>query len=332
MTTARRQTARRERFPPFLRVAEKTYFTPPARTIPTLRLVAHGGTAFLVRKIFVATIAVMLAACGRPATRLQHARDLALAGHHKTALLEARAILLTLRDQQGEKVDAVRRGALKLAGDLCAVYLDDPRCAASEYRELVKRYPTASEAFEARERLGDLDMRIGDVKGAIEAWRDQVATAPGRPGADMAQLKISRALLDQGQFHDARAAASELQRRWPKSPLAAAAALLSASSYHLSGRHADAIAAYDSVERKYHGTQKGAEALFEKGNCLAELGNDDAAVKAYTAALPRHDSPDAVQFALERAERRLQRGSPVNPRNMAAVWDRGYAQRGASTQ
>ena len=108
-TTARRQTARRERFFPFLRVAEKTYLTPPARTIPTLRLVAHGGTAFLVRKIFVATIAVMLAACGRPATRLQHARDLALAGHHKTALLEARAILLTLRDQQGEKVVGATR-------------------------------------------------------------------------------------------------------------------------------------------------------------------------------------------------------------------------------
>src|SRR5205814_7326982 len=79
--------------------------------------------------------ALLLAACGRPAARLQHARDLALAGHHKTALLEARAILLTLRDEQGEKVDAVRRGALKLAGDLCAVYLDDPRCAAVEYRE-----------------------------------------------------------------------------------------------------------------------------------------------------------------------------------------------------
>src|SRR5256714_9979218 len=110
---------------------------------------------------------------GGPAARLQHARDLALSGHHKTALLEARAILLTLRDQQGEKVDAVRRGALKLAGDLCAVYLDDPRCAASEYRELVKRYPTASEAFEARERLGDLDMRIGDVKGGLQALRGQ---------------------------------------------------------------------------------------------------------------------------------------------------------------
>src|SRR5437762_13508691 len=151
--------ARRERALPFLRVLEKTYSAPPARTIPTLRLVSRGGTELLVtRKIFLATIAVLLAACGRPATRLQHARDLALAGHHKTALLEARAILLTLRDEQGEKVDAVRRGALKLAGDLCAVYLDDPRCAAVEYRELVKRYPMASEAFEARERLGDLDM------------------------------------------------------------------------------------------------------------------------------------------------------------------------------
>src|SRR3989449_8698538 len=121
--------------------------------------------------------ALLLAACGRPAARLQHARDLALAGHHKTALLEARAILLTLRDEQGEKVDAVRRGALKLAGDLCAVYLDDPRCAAAEYREPVKRYPTASEAFEARERLGDRYVRIGDGKWALSAWSAQGSTA-----------------------------------------------------------------------------------------------------------------------------------------------------------
>ena len=240
-------------------------------------------------------------------------------------------MLLTLGDARTASADSVRRGALKLAGDLCALHLDDPRCAAREYRELVKRYPTAPEAFEARERLGDLDLRIGDVRGALEAWRDQVATAPDRPGADAAQLKIARALLDRGEFHDSRAAAAELQSRWPKSPLAAAAALLSASTYHVSGRHADAIAEYDRVEARYHGTQKGAEALFEKGNCLAELGDDDAAVKAYTDALPRHDSPDAVQFALERAERRLDRGRAVNPRNMAAVWDRGLAQRRAST-
>ena len=275
-------------------------------------------------------VLALACACGSASARLEQARDLALSGHHQTALLEARAILLQVRDQQGERTDQVRRGALKLAGDLCAVYLDDPRCAAHEYRELVKRYPTAPEAFEARERLGDLDVRIGDLRGAIEAWRDQVATAPDRTGADAAQLKIARALLEMGQFHDARAAAAEVQSRWPQSPLAAAAALLSASTYHLSGRHADAIAAYDQVERKYHGMKQGAEALFEKGNCLAEMGDDDAAVKAFTDALPRHDSPEAVQFALDRAEKRLQRGAAVNPHNMAAVWDRGYAQRRAS--
>jgi TolA-binding protein len=276
-------------------------------------------------------VCLLACACGTPAARLEQARDLALSGHHQTALLEARAVMLQVRDLHSEKADQLRRGALKLAGDLCAVYLDDPRCAAHEYRELVKRYPTAPEAFEARERLGDLDMRIGDVRGAIEAWRDQVATAPDRAGADMAQLKIARALIDQGQFHDARAAAAEVQSRWPGSPLAPAAALLSASTYHLSGRHADAIAEYTALERKYHGTKQGAEALFEKGNCLAELGDDEGAAKAYTDALPRHDSPEAVQFALERAERRLQRGAAVNPRNMAAVWDRGLAQRRAVT-
>ena len=271
-----------------------------------------------------------LCACGRPAARLEQARDLALSGHYQTALIEARALLLTLREDRSAEADSVRRGALKLSGDLCALHLDDPRCAATEYRELVNRYPTAPEAFEARERLGDLDMRIGNVRGALAAWRDQVATAPDRPGADVAQLKIARALLDRGDFHDSRAAAAELQSRWSQSHLAAAAALLSASSYHLSGRHADAIAEYSSVERRYHGTQKGAEALFEKGNCLAELGDDEGAVKAYTDALPRHDSPDAVQFALDRAERRLERGRAVNPRDMGAVWDRGLAQRRTS--
>lgn len=283
------------------------------------------------RAFFSAAVAVTLCACGRPAARLEQARDLALSGHYQTALIEARALLLTLRDDHGGSADAVRRGALKLSGDLCALHLDDARCAATEYRELVKRYPTAPEAFEARERLGDLDMRIGDVRGALEAWRDQVATAPDRPGADAAQLKIARALLDRGEFREARTAAAELQRRWRKSPLAAAAALLNASTYHFSGKHAEAVAEYDRVERKYHGTQKGAEALFEKGNCLAELGDDEGAVKAYTDALPRHDSPDAVQFALDRAERRLDRGRAVNPHNTAAVWDRGFAQRRGAT-
>ena len=102
------------------------------------------------------------------------------------------------------------------------------------------------------------------------------------------------------------------------------------ANFPISGRHADAITAYDKVERKYHGTQKAAEALYEKGNCLAELGEDEGAVKAYTAALARHDSPDAVQFALERAERRLDRSRAVNPHNYSAVWDRGYAQRRAT--
>src|SRR5205085_3801072 len=126
---------------------------------------------------------------------------------------------------------------------------------------------------------------------------------------------------DRGDFHDARSAAAELQSRWPASKLAPKSALLAASTFHLSGRHDEAVAEYAKVESKYSGTQAAAEALFEKGNCLAEQGDDDAAVVAYTSALVRHDSPDVVQYALSRAERRLQRGKAVNPRNSEAVWD-----------
>src|SRR5256885_5891003 len=161
----------------------------------------------------------LVSACAQSAAgRLEQARDLALSGHHRTALLEARGLLLSLGDERGEPQDSLRRGTLKLAGDLCALHLDDARCAAQEYRELVKRYPMAPESFEARERLGDLDMRLGDVRGALGAWRDQVAARPRHPGADAAQLKIARALADRGAYFSARRAAAELQSRWPRAP------------------------------------------------------------------------------------------------------------------
>lgn len=274
------------------------------------------------RLALVSTLAsLLLCGCGGAAAQLQSARDLALSGHARSALLEARAALLQLGDARGDEADAVRRGALKLAGDLCALHLDDPKCAAREYRELVLRFPTAPEAFDARARLGDLDLRLGDLRGAVEAWRDQVATSPDRPGACSAQLKIARALVDQGDLAEARRAASELQTRWPTSPLAWQAALLSASTFHIAGRHGDAVAAYRAVADKYRGTQGEPEAMFEVGNCLVDQGDDAHALPVFTAALVKHDSPELVQYALERAQRRLQLGAPVDPRNSSAVWD-----------
>ena len=155
--------------------------------------------------------------------------------------------------------------------------------------------------------------------------------APDHPGADAAQLKIARALADRGEYFAARGAASELQSRWPHSPLAPAAALLSASTFHLSGRHAEAIAAYRKVAQQFAGTRQEAEARFETGNCLVELGDDAHAVQEFTQALGKHDSPEVVQFALERSQRRLDRGRAVNPRDQAAVWDHGLARAGRAS-
>ena len=287
------------------------------------------STSSLSRLIAAASVAVgCLGAvgCGGPARRLEQARDLALSGHARAAFVEAKAILFSLPKERGGS-DALRRGALKLAGDLCALHLDDPRCAAREYRELVKRFPDSPESFEARARLGDLDLRLGNTKAAIEAFRDQVAAAPGRAGADAAQLKIARALLDLGEHAEARAAVAELLARWPKSPLRPAAALLSASSFHLDSHHADAIKAYKAVSERFAGTPQSAEALFEAGNCLVEQGDDEKAVPAFTAALAQHREPEVVQFALDRAQRRLQLARSVDPKNHAAVFDRSYAQR-----
>ena len=281
----------------------------------------------LARALCATLLALCTTACGGPAERLTQARDLALSGHASAAFLEAKAILFGLGSARSANDDAVRRGALKLAGDLCALHLDDPGCAARQYRELVKLFPTSEEAFEARARLGDLDARVGDVKGALAAWRDQVAAAPDRPGADGAQLKIARALLDMGDVAEARKAVGELSQRWPRSPVRPEAAVLAASSFHLELRHADAVRAYRVVADQFPGTPQAADALFEMGNCLVEQGDDDRAVPAFTAALAQHKEPEVVQFALERAQRRLELGQTVDPKDRAAVFDR-VAQRG----
>ncbi len=189
----------------------------------------------------------------------------------------------------------------------------------------MQRFPTAPEALEARERLGDLYARLDDTRDALEAWRDQVAAAPDRPGADAAELKVAHALVDQGRLEEARAAVDELASRWPQSPLLPRARLIAASTFHLEGRAADAVAAYDKVAAAFPRTEVEAEALFEKGNCLAELGEDARAVQSFTAALSRHESPELVQFAIERAQRRLELGRSVRPGNVAEVFDRGIA-------
>jgi hypothetical protein len=67
------------------------------------------------------------------------------------------------------------------------------------------------------------------------------------------------------------------------------------------------------------------------GNCLVEMGDDAHAVQAFTQALPTHDSPDVVQFALARAQRRLDMAKSVDPRNLSAVFDRGLARNGRAS-
>jgi len=282
--------------------------------------------SFRIERPALLIAACSLLGCGAPGDRLDGARELALAGHYRAALLETRTLLFALPDARGdEPTESTRRGALKLAGDLCAVHLDDAGCAAEEYRKLVQRFPTSPEALEARERLGDLYERLDDTRDALEAWRDQVAAAPDRKGADEAELKIARALVDQGRLEEARAAVAELASRWPDSPLLPRAQMIAATTWHLEGRAADAVAAYAKVAAAYPRTETEAEALFEKGNCLAELGDDARAVQAFTEALVRHESPELVQFAIERAQRRLDLVRSVKPGNVAEVFDRGIA-------
>jgi len=92
----------------------------------------------------------------------------------------------------------------------------DAREAATAYEAFLRLAPRDSQAALAAFELGRLRMdRLGDVRGAIEALRRALSTAPGAPFAEDAQARLVDAYARAGQRDACAAARDRYLSRYP---------------------------------------------------------------------------------------------------------------------
>jgi tetratricopeptide (TPR) repeat protein len=277
-----------------------------------------------VRRPVYIIAALVCAGCLQDiSSRLDRARDLTRAGRPRDALIQARAALAALHDEEGRAADALRVRALALAGEIAHLYLDNTADAVELYGELVESYPKAKETFTARARLGDIYRdRLNDPKTALMHYGAIARDFADHAEADQFALRAARVLLyDLREPAEARATVDDMLLRWPASERRGAAAFLRASSYLVEGDREKALQAFQDVGAEFKGTAYGARALQEAGGLYAEKGEYRKAIEAFLAALNDHPEPIAVQYSLERVRMRMEKTRPADPSDRAAVFD-----------
>jgi len=244
-----------------------------------------------------------------PSARLERAAELVFEQRHAEAATAYRALIDGLdRDDDREAwVEAHARLA-----EVLWMGLGDPRGAAEVYRRLVAEAPQAEESWVARERLAELARNhFGDVHEAIAHW--QALATSGRPGADRFAMLVARAYLRLQDWEQARREALALAQRSPDGAETDDALYLVATAWQLEGKHDEAVAAFEEVERRWPGTEIAARARYQIGQSRASQRDWDAAQAALLEALETHPDPWRVQADLARVRKHLAEERKVRP-------------------
>ena len=244
-----------------------------------------------------------------PEARLERAAGLVFESRHAEAAATYRAIIDSLdRDEDRQAwVEAHARLA-----EVLWVGLDDPRGAAEIYRRLVAQAPQAEASWIARERLAELARNhFGDVHEAIAHW--QALATSGRPGADLFAMRVARAYVRLHDYEQARQEALALAQRSPDGAETDDALFLVATAWQLEGKHDEAVAAFEEVERRWPDTDIAARARYQIGQSRASQRDWDAAQAALLEALESHPDPWRVQAELARVRKHLAEERKMRP-------------------
>ncbi|HWV37113.1 MAG TPA: tetratricopeptide repeat protein [Vulgatibacter sp.] len=240
-------------------------------------------------------------------TRLERARQLSFAGKAQEAAAEYRVLLAYLDeegDHESERTRAARVESLARYGDLTYLELRDYRSAAEAYRMLIAEEPAHEEAWAAREKLADLSKRfLSDPSEAIAQW--QALAESGRPEGERFAYLAAKAYFEQQQYEQARKECAALAERAPGSKWAADALFLLATAWQFEGENAQAVAAFEEVERRWPDSEIASRARFQIGEARLAMDDPEAALASYLEALKRHPDPQRVQAEILRARRRL---------------------------
>jgi len=265
---------------------------------------------------------LLVAACTSADARLEQANALRHQGRPREALEAYRELLGEVGDGTVPKWETgVRLKALRYAGDVSYLELGDYPGAISYYRRIVALHPGTEEAWRARAAIGDIYVgRLGDRIAGIAHY---AAAAQGDwKEAPRYQLEVARQYLELRNLEQARTEARILQERWPRSPEADEAQLLTAQTWALQGRTDEALGAFQAAWERRPRPEIAAQALEGAAHLQAQAGRFDKAIELYTQAMPGHPSPDSLRTNIEKVRQRREAAKTVTPGDRDAVFDR----------
>ncbi len=279
-----------------------------------------------VRRLAPAALLAAAVACGGVGHKLEEANQLRYAGKPRAALAAYGEVLATLGEGPLSRSDAaVRLRALKYAADVSYLELGDYVSAISYYRRIISLYPGGEDAWRARAAIGDIYVdRFADRVAAIAQYADVAASGSGE--APRYQLKVARQYLELRNYDQARTEARILRERWPQSPEADEALLLTAQAWALEQRARRALEAFQAVIERKPRPEVAALALEGQAQLYGQLGRFDKALELYTRALPIHPNPDAIRTNIEKVRERREAAKTVTPGDREAVFDRKRAE------
>ena len=127
------------------------------------------------------------------------------------------------------------------------------------------------------------------------------AAAPVEDAPSAEELyRIGRDQLTRGGNSAARAALSDLLKRYPDSELAADAQFLIAEAYAAEGTSAAADSAYAAVVSKYGDSPRAPTALYKRGVLAQTARRTTAAKRLYNQLIDKYPSSDEAELARER--------------------------------
>ncbi|HEU4386145.1 MAG TPA: tetratricopeptide repeat protein [Anaeromyxobacteraceae bacterium] len=274
------------------------------------------------RRLLLAALLATAAGCGGVGRKLEEGNDLRHAGKPREALAAYREVLAVLGEAPLSRADAdLRLRALKYAADVSYLELGDYVGAISYYRRIISLYPGGEEAWRSRAAIGDIYVdRFNDRVAAIAQYAD-VAASPSRQ-APRYQLLVARQYLELRNYEQARTEARILREKWPQSPEADEAQLLTAQAWALEQRTGEAMGAFQAAIDRKPRQEVAALALEGQAHLYAQLGRFDKAIELYARALPAHPNPDAIRTNIEKVRERREAARTVTPGDREAVFDR----------
>lgn len=176
--------------------------------------------------------------------------------------------------------------------------IDEVRAEVDALRGDLERIQHDADQGRQRDQAlaADLDERLR----ALEAAGVGAAAAKSGAGGDQVAYDAAFELLKQSRYEQAREAYAAFLKNFADSPLRDNAQFWLAETWYVSKGFKQALAEFQKVIKDFPDSNKLPDAWLRVGYCHAELGQADAARKAFATVTERFPESDAAKRALAR--------------------------------